>query len=209
MFHKTDGKQVSGVGDTEGFGFALSHLYFVKNNKLSFTKPHPLTGTNCDFITHIPNSIGYPERQRCLIQVQQVAFSGLLDFNTASEYDSTSCHTPALIGVEVGGLNPLKSYSTHLSDQMRHTDIIHYGVPEKRGTTWVLDSKKSIVEDGVLVNSPFGSNIKVRLVNMASHDTLDTFASATTDRHKLASSNSVHVTFKLLFLDEDELRETH
>eukprot|EP01047_Picozoa_sp_COSAG01_P093617 COSAG01_NODE_24714_length_769_cov_1.659701_2_plen_90_part_00 len=67
-------------------------------------------------------------------------------------------------------------------------------------------SFRPIVDDGVLISSPFGKGIRVRFVNMSSGETL---VSASLDGDPTfggaLQNNPTHLVLKLLFLDDDEV----
>ena len=67
-------------------------------------------------------------------------------------------------------------------------------------------SFRSIVDDGTLISSPFGKQIRVRFVNMTSGETL---ASASINGeatfHDSIQNNPTHLVLRMLFLDDDEI----
>eukprot|EP01045_Picozoa_sp_COSAG04_P007192 COSAG04_NODE_370_length_15729_cov_5.743506_5_plen_509_part_00 len=187
---------------------------------------------NCNYEVTIPNIVGYPEHKRCLIQVQSISACPIGHFfhgnNDANGGDAQTL--PAYVGVELQGVGAQQNFSSHIgtSTTKRHdgkinnTDIVGYcnlttfgEVPDvalERGgvLSYGYESHRSILDEGVLCNSPFGKRIRVRLFNLTSRSDLDTnsamgFFDENGADPKFISENPTHVTLRLLFLDDDEL----
>lgn len=147
--------------------------------------------------------------------------------------------TPPLVGVEILGVGPHNSFSTNVGRSQRqlvtdetahptgmgHATLVGYGMIEPIGIqryvgagndtsrnqriAYGFKNFRSILDDGVLCASPFGSVIRVRFVNMSTGETL---ASGTvndgdaTDITVLTiQENPTHLVLRLLFIDDDEV----
>jgi hypothetical protein len=71
-------------------------------------------------------------------------------------------------------------------------------------------NNRSILDDGVLCSSPFGKQLRIKLLNLTNKDLLNTNASTATairDHTDLTDliNNPTHLTLRLLFLDDDDL----
>jgi hypothetical protein len=200
----------------------------------SFVRP---ADSHVDYGVTIPNIIGFPEHKRCLCQVQSAwfyAMDTLVDINAANDFAGAQ-QTPPLVGVELMGVNPQNVFSSNvgvnrglLVDQsaprkVSNSMMIGYGLLEPIGINRYVNSGndtsrnqriaygfksfRPIVDDGVLISSPFGKGIRVRFVNMSSGQTL---ASGSTAADTLTfadaiQNNPTHLVMKLMFLDDDEV----
>ena len=169
--------------------------------------------THTDYTCLIPNSIGYPEHKRCLVQVQECWLSGL---DGSSEWLRQA---PPLIGVELDGVGVKNMFTTHkqrvgyvgqsgsliamgnieVLGQAQHISDEHTpGVTDantNRLVSYGWRNTRSILDDGVLINSPFEKSVGVRLVNLS---TLGTQMNG-------LGSLPTHLVLRLVFLDDDEL----
>ena len=72
-----------------------------------------------------------------------------------------------------------------------------------------FDNQRSILDDGVLINSPFGKQLRVRLINLSNKKTLNTNTGEHDETGHAPSDdineNPTHLTLRILFLDDDDL----
>jgi hypothetical protein len=69
---------------------------------------------------------------------------------------------------------------------------------------WYYTSHRSVVDAGVLTGTPFGKRVRVRLKNLTTGEDLKfNVDGATVDTEAL--NMPVHITLRLLFLDDDEI----
>eukprot|EP01047_Picozoa_sp_COSAG01_P034226 COSAG01_NODE_2562_length_7452_cov_3.643139_1_plen_216_part_00 len=165
--------------------------------------------THVDYGVTVPNIIGYPEHKRCLMMVQEAWFYGgdslfTNAMNGGVPADAASLgqfQTPPLVGVEISGVAPHKSFTSNIggaglttqAHTINNSQIIGYGVLNPIGqrssfneneTIETIDrnqriaygfkSDRSILDGGVLTSSPFGKGIRVRFINMTTGATLAT-----------------------------------
>ena len=78
--------------------------------------------------------------------------------------------------------------------------------------SYAYENTRPILTDGVLISSPFGQQMRVKLINLTSNEVLNTTAdemslTSTGLRNSLDDvvNNPTHLTLKLLFLDDDDL----
>ena len=73
---------------------------------------------------------------------------------------------------------------------------------------WSYVSNRSILDDGVLIGSPFGSRLGIKLLNMTTNEPLVLApGTASGDGNGEPKNNPVHIVIRLLFLDRDEVPE--
>ena len=186
------------------------------------------TGQNhADYIATIPNTIGYPEHKRCLIQVQSLSVfpmgTDITRFATSNQV--TSYHNvsgkelpqvkPVTVGVFIDGVGVHNVFSTSKgsaevnNQQMVGVCRLSGAAATEKGDFLDLSlgytNSTSILDTGVLGGSPFGRSIRVRLVNLTSHGTLDTISDAGKRTRDSITNNPTHLTLRLLFLDDDDL----
>ena len=183
---------------------------------------------HCDYRINIPKIIGYPDHKRCLVQVLQASFFGKAGF---SENDAITGgqELPAVVGVEMSSIAPQNSFTSSNGRSRTGGDpasfgqstMIAYGILQPYGThvqsgtggtaesdrvnqrlSYGFTSSRGILDEGVLVSSPFGTQVRVRFVNMTTHETLAT--SNATEFHNI-QKNPTHLVLRFLFLDDDEV----
>ena len=65
---------------------------------------------------------------------------------------------------------------------------------------------RSIVDDGILVQSPFGKNLRIRFVNLTSGETLASGSLEGDANYSDAiQNNTTHLVLRMVFLDDDEI----
>ena len=162
-----------------------------------------------NYTCFIPNSIGYPEHKRCLVQVQECWLSSPTGLNNWVRQQ------PPLLGVELSGVAAKNVFTMSVGGRAgvaeSNGNLIGVGIVElfshpvfqntgDVGVQSVNDNRKvsigwrntrSILDDGVLINTPFGRHINVKLVNMGNN--------------KVFANTPSHVVLRLVFLDDDEL----
>ena len=78
-----------------------------------------------------------------------------------------------------------------------------------RVLSYGYDNSRSVLDDGVLINSPFGKSVRVRFLNLTTNETLNTNAADDLGDNRNTTSdiinNPTHVTLRLLFLDDDDI----
>lgn len=181
----------------------LCHYMIVKGPKLRVGRkvmPAPSV-SHVDYTVTIPNAIGYPEHKRCLISVQECWLNGTDLLN------SWSSHLPPMVGIELIGLGGHNVYSTsngnwsEPSGVMNKGTLVGFGMLTPigsgdhvhRASTWFVGdhhssnyattttvgfrNERDITQDGVLVGSPFGRSVRVRIINMATGQPIQSMGS--------------------------------
>jgi hypothetical protein len=80
-----------------------------------------------------------------------------------------------------------------------------------RAFAYGFDNHRSILTDGVLCSSPFGKQIRIKLLNLTNKELLNTNSDngtvlmKETPNSKDIINNPTHLTLRLLFLDDDDL----
>ena len=67
---------------------------------------------------------------------------------------------------------------------------------------YYIENQRDILSDGVLASSPFGKRIRIRFLNMTTHNLLSTDQAG--DGRNVAR-NPTHLVLRLLLLGDDEL----
>jgi len=194
----------------------MPHTYIQSYNHFPDGQDH------CNYEVTIPNTIGYPEHKRCLVQVQSLCLYGKNVFLDDDIYGMGKQTNPVYVGVLLEGVGGQNVYSTYLSNDVQDskvstTSLVGTFCLDTRGQrqnihgigsplSFGFDNHRSILDDGVLINSPFGKQIRVRLLNMSNKKTLNTdagsFGYSTADD---INENPTHLTLRILFLDDDDL----
>ena len=79
-------------------------------------------------------------------------------------------------------------------------------VADNQRVAYGFKSFRSIVDDGTLISSPFGKQVRVRFVNMTSGETLASGSiSSDATHHDAIQNNPTHLVLRMLFLDDDEV----
>lgn len=190
----------------------------------------PSGQSHADYIVNIPNIIGYPEHKRCLVQLQSLSLFPTNEFSMTNLTHTTRPNEadqvcPVYVGVEVQGIGGQNMFST-AGGTLRNTQLVGTCCLEVKGhrnqimagsgvdighrvLSYGYDNSRSILDDGVLVNSPFGKSVRVRFVNLTTNQTLNTNANddynANRDGQSDIINNPTHLTLRLLFLDDDDL----
>eukprot|EP01043_Picozoa_sp_COSAG02_P037610 COSAG02_NODE_2836_length_7923_cov_152.700153_5_plen_563_part_00 len=183
-----------------------------------------------DYIVNIPNIIGYPEHKRCLVQLQSLSLFphnefAMTDLNHNTRAGVTQQACPVYVGVEVQGVGGSNMFST-TGGTLRDTQLVGTCCLDVKGhrfehlgghgvdvghrvLSYGYDNCRSVLDDGVLINSPFGKSVRVRFLNLTTNETLNTNAADDLgdNRHTTSDiiNNPTHLTLRLLFLDDDEL----
>ena len=206
---------------------------FERTTKITRIRREFGAANHCDYHINIPNIVGYPEHNRCLVQVLQASFYGksLFSENNMLVGDQT---LPVMVGVEMTSVAPQNSFSSGVGRSRTgleaatfgNTTMVGYGILQPFGAhaqsgtggaaltdrvnqrlAYGFTSSRGILDEGVLVSSPFGSQVQVRFVNLTTHETLKTGASdgtITTDFDDI-QRNPTHLVLRFLFLDDDEI----
>ena len=181
---------------------------------------------HCNYSVTIPNTIGYPEHKRCLVQVQSLSVHS----EAYAVPDPSKRINPVYVGVEVEGIAVQNNFSSHIgstrfggkvqstqlvgtfnleSKALRQASEVHYDV--SRAFAYGFDNNRSILTDGVLCSSPFGKQIRIKLLNLTNKELLNTNSDngnvlmKETPNSKDIINNPTHLTLRLLFLDDDDL----
>ena len=172
------------------------------------------TDNHCNYTVTIPNTIGYPEHKRCLVQVQS------LSCHTEALFapDHTNRLNPVYVGVEVQGLGAQSNFSSHVTlskdnrfdGKVANSNVVAYLNLTSGDNALSYQNNRSILDDGVLCSSPFGKQLRIKLLNLTNKDLLNTNATTATairDHTDLTDliNNPTHLTLRLLFLDDDDL----
>ena len=174
---------------------------------------------NSSFDVTIPNIIGYPEWNRCLMQVMSVTTSDIDPSDAAMDNDKSV--KPVICGVELSGIAVHNSFSNTIgfhninftNGEFAESQLVGVvpleSLPGGNGTVGrSYVSSRSILDDGVLTSSPFGKRIRVRLKNMTTGDDLvmqpNPVVAANLEDGEVRD-NPVHIVLRLLFLDSDEV----
>ena len=175
--------------------------------------------SNVNFTVDIPNIIGYPEHNRCLAQVLSISTAPLLADTTT--FVANGQVVPVVCGVELSGVGVHNSFTNNhgysalnfTSGSFNESHLLAV-VPLENlpraignaGRSYV--SNRSILDDGVLIGSPFGSRLGIKLLNMTTNEPLVLAPGADAgDGDGEAKNNPVHIVLRLLFLDRDEVPE--
>ena len=67
---------------------------------------------------------------------------------------------------------------------------------------WYYTSNRPVVDDGVLIGTPFGKRVSVRLINLTTNEDLKFDVDGSTLDNE-ASNMPVHISLRVLFLDDD------
>ena len=181
---------------------------------------------HCNYEVTIPNTIGYPEHKRCLVQVQSLCVYAKNEFLDSNIYSMSDRVNPVYVGVLLDGVGGQNVYSTFLSNETTEskvstTSLVGSFCLDSRGQrSWFhtdsnpplsygFDNQRSILDDGVLINSPFGKQLRVRLINLSNKKTLNTNTGEHDETGHAPSDdineNPTHLTLRILFLDDDDL----
>ena len=175
--------------------------------------------SNVNFTVDIPNIIGYPEHNRCLAQVLSTSTAPLLADTTT--FVANGQVVPVVCGVELSGVAVHNSFTNNhgysalnfTSGSFNESHLLAVvpldNLPRgtaNAGRSYV--SNRSILDDGVLIGSPFGSRLGIKLLNMTTNEPL-VLAPGTDSGNGdgEAKNNPVHIVIRLLFLDRDEVPE--
>ena len=183
----------------------MPQLQVIEQQRFTKNEDH------CNYTTSIPNIIGYPEHKRCLLQVQALSLrpsamsADILDLNAEKQ----TPQLPLTFGVFLEGSGIQNVFSTVRSSTEIHSEQLAGICPVVAIFNNSIDglvsyhytNNQSIVDNGVLTSSPFGRELRVRIVNLTSHSSDDA------EDNSLASfkNNPTHLTLRLLFLDDDDL----
>ena len=175
--------------------------------------------SNVNFNVDIPNIIGYPEHNRCLAQVLSISTAPLLA--DATNFVANGQVVPVVCGVELSGVGVHNSFTNNhgysalnfTSGSFNESHLLAVvpldNLPRgtgNAGRSYV--SNHSILDDGVLIGSPFGSRLGIKLLNMTTNEPLVLAPGAASGNGDgEPKNNPVHIVIRLLFLDRDEVPE--
>ena len=193
---------------------------------------YPRGNSHGDYLVNIPNVIGYPEHKRCLVQVQSLSVFPHNEFKLTDFFRGTKRGEktgtrqnvgPVYVGVQLEGVGCQNIFTT-AGGTVRNSQLvgtccldakgaINYDFTDPSTTdsrnrgllSFGFDNSRSILDDGVLINSPFGKDIRVRFLNLTTNETLNTSRDETADDFDDVVNNPTHLTLRLLFLDDDDL----
>ena len=177
-----------------------------------FDRGFPSGQSNVDFFVNIPNYNGYPEHKRCLVQVLNV--TTMPKATAASDMTADTQTQPLLCSLELEGVPVHSSYTNTIgydplnfnAGTTNTSQLISVFPMQKFSATRHYTSNRSILDDGVLIGTPFGKRLRVKLKNMTTNDLLvirpKTEGCDASDEPK---NNPVHIVLRLLFLDDDEV----
>ena len=177
-----------------------------------FERGFPPGQSNVDFFADIPNYNGYPEHKRCLVQVLNV--TTMPKATAASDMAADTQTQPLLCSLELEGVPVHSSYTNTIgydplnfnAGTTNTSQLISVFPMQKFSATRHYTSNRSILDDGVLIGTPFGKRLRVKLKNMTTNDLLvirpKTEGGDASDEPK---NNPVHIVLRLLFLDDDEV----
>jgi hypothetical protein len=177
-----------------------------------YDRGFPSGQSNVDFFTTIPNYNGYPEHKRCLVQVLNV--TTMPKATTASDMTADTQIQPLLCGLELEGVPVHGSFTNTIGfDPFNFTpgltntsQLISVFPMQKFSATRHYTAQRSILDDGVLIGTPFGKRLRVKLKNMTTNDLLVVKPKTDGgDGNDEPKNNPVHITLRLLFLDDDEI----
>ena len=175
--------------------------------------------SNVNFTVDIPNIIGYPEHNRCLAQVLSISTAPLLADGT--NFVANGQVVPVVCGVELSGVAVHNSFTNNhgysalnfTSGTFNESHLLAVvpleNMPRATGNAGrSYVSNRSVLDDGVLIGSPFGSRLGIKLLNMTTNEPLVLApGTASGDGDGEPKNNPVHVVIRLLFLDRDEVPE--
>ena len=177
-----------------------------------FDRGFPAGQSNVDFVVDIPNYMGYPEHKRCLVQVQNV--TAMPKATPESDMTADSQTRPLLCGLELEGVPVHNSFTNSIGfdpinfvpGTTNTSQLISVFPLQKFNATRHYTNNRSIVDDGVLIGTPFGKWLRVRIKNMTTNDPL-TMAPKVEggDASDEIKNNPVHLSLRFLFLDDDEI----
>lgn len=210
------------AGNTVVLNTMFCHYMVVKGPKVRVGRkvlPAPST-SHVDYHVTIPNAIGYPEHKRCLINVQECWLNGTDLLNAWSSHlppmvgielvglgghnmysTSTGDWTTPSGVMNKGTLIGFGMLAPVGSGDHSHRNAAWSGQPDHHSsllsTTTIVGFRndRAITNDGVLVNSPFGRSINVRIINMATGKPIQSTASVVGSwPTNLANANTKIVT---------------
>ena len=175
-----------------------------------------------DFFVNLPHHPSFTKKTRCLAFVESVT-TARFQLTSQALVETQDGVQPVVLGVEIKEMTP--------QNMMFDKDIVPYvGIVQRTdgsGYSMVKDayanqnptgntfvSHGDIIHNGILCHSPFGKRIRVRLVNLGNIDANTTgmgpnlFGSeqAVASNHN-PTANPVHIKLRLLFLDNDDLKD--
>ena len=173
--------------------------------------------SNVNFAVDIPNIIGYPEHDRCLAQVLSISTAPLLA--DATTFIANGQVVPVVCGVELSGVAVHNSFTNNhgysalnfTSGTFNESHLLAVvpleNMPRATGNAGrSYVSNRSVLDDGVLIGSPFGARLGIKLLNMTTNEPLVLApGTASGDGDGEPKNNPVHIVIRLLFLDRDEV----
>ena len=173
--------------------------------------------SNVNFAVDIPNIIGYPEHNRCLAQVLSISTAPLLADDT--NFVANGQVVPVVCGVELSGVAVHNSFTNNhgysalnfTSGTFNESHLLAVvpleNMPRATGNAGrSYVSNRSVLDDGVLIGSPFGSRLGIKLLNMTTNEPLVLKpGTAAGEGDGEPKNNPVHIVIRLLFLDRDEV----
>ena len=138
---------------------------------------------NCEYTITVPNETSFPGKTRCLCQVQSLFHKTYGDAVAYVVIPEISSHNNFIQGRRVVGALP---------------------------SSWSSQSSSSLLDSGTMCQNPFGTQLKVKIFDVNTHQIL-----GTDQRHyqgKTSINNVVEkwpttVVLRLLFLDNEDLKD--
>ena len=170
----------------------------------------PATESHADFFINIPNSMGFTHKTRCLCRVESV--SGVV--STANE----PVRQIGSLGVRISGMYPRNVFKNGHDDLC--LGVVHFHSSDDGGLRdlpgpWTAQETANgvylgvgdIINDGVLCQSPFGKRLRVEVYELSPGTRLSPPGYAAYGRQTHLASNDLTVKLRLLFLDENDLKD--
>ena len=170
----------------------------------------PATESHADFFVNIPNSMGFTHKTRCLYRVESV--SGVV--STANE----PARQIGSLGVRITGMYPRNVFKNGHDDLC--LGVVHFhssddGALRDFPGPWTAQETANgvylgvgdIINDGVLCQSPFGKHLRVEVYELSSGTRLSPIGYAAYGKQSHLAENDLTVKLRLLFLDENDLKD--
>ena len=170
----------------------------------------PATESHADFFVNIPNSMGFTHKTRCLCRVESV--SGVV--STANE----PARQIGSLGVRITGMYPRNVFKNGHDDLC--LGVVHFhssddGALRDFPGPWTAQETANgvylgvgdIINDGVLCQSPFGKRLRVEVYELSTGTRLSPIGYAAYGKQSHLADNDLTVKLRLLFLDENDLKD--
>ena len=170
----------------------------------------PATESHADFFVNIPNSMGFTHKTRCLCRVESV--SGVV--STANE----PARQIGSLGVRITGMYPRNVFKNGHDDLC--LGVVHFhssddGALRDFPGPWTAQETANgvylgvgdIINDGVLCQSPFGKRLRVEVYELSTGTRLSPPSYNAYGKETPLADNDLTVKLRLLFLDENDLKD--